>query len=439
VLHRREFLGTLSSLGLAGCLSQNPDPDPETGTETVIPPPGATGYWYTHPDPTGNRFVEGRGNLRDAEAVSIETDGTPNWLVAHPAGRGSAWTVVTEDGSVTRWSVEDREATTVGSYDLLPEETPPVVATYEDEARLVRPPEGMPVTATPAVAGVDSPKLIYVNDGGDLAVAEADESTGGSEGASVDTTSFDVDALPDARIAEVGESRYALFGDMTDRYRHGALGDNLEGSSLVVYDAEENEIVSRSEPLSPDVFEGLGPMAADVDDNSEREIVTTVANSSQGARIAVFGPEGERIATGPVHEPGWRHQLAVAPFGPDWGTEIAVVRKPHVDKVLEFYSLRDGSLDVVATLEGFQSHTYRSRNLDGAVAVDADEDGTTELLVPTAQRDEIAAVRRHPGGAEVVWRKKLEGRVTSNITGVATEDGIAVGVANRSGVRVWQG
>lgn len=427
---RRTFLGVVSSLAVSGCLSGNPDP--ETGTQTVLPSSGATGYWYTNPSPTGNRLIGGRGNLRDADAVTIETDGVPRWVVAHPAEEGSGWTVATEDGSVTRWRVEDGEATKEGNYDALPSGTPPVVATYEDEARLVRPPDGMPVTAAPTVAGTDEPRLLYVNDEGELVVAEE------GEGSSPETTTFGVSSIPDARIAELGDERYMLYGDATDRYRHGALGDNIEGSSLVIYEEEENEISLRAE-LEQDVFEGLGPMVADVDDDGESEIVTTIANSSEGARIAVFSTDGERIATGPIHEPGWRHQLAVASFGADGGTEIAVVRKPHVERVLEFYRLRGGSLDVVATIQGFQSHTYRSRNLDGAVAVDADDDGSTELLVPTTERDEIAAVRRSRDGAEVIWRKSLEGTVTSNITGVATDDGVAVGVADASGVHVWQG
>jgi hypothetical protein len=429
----------MTAIGATGCLSS--DDVPETGTEAVVPR-DATGY-YTNPDATGNRFVQGQGSLRESDRVTIDTDGVPRWLVAVPTDTGSRWTVVTEDGSVSRWGVGDGEATREEGYERLPRGYPPLVTRKGEKTRLVRPPEGMPVTATPTVAGGDPPKLLYVNERGDLVVGKnSSRSTESNEdrnrSGSVEKYSFGVDSIPDARIAEVDGGRYALFGDATDRYRHGALGDRIEGSTLVIYDSEKDR-VSKTELPRPDVFEGLGPMAADVDGDGDREIVTTVANSTEGARIAVFGPDGGRIATGPVHEPGWRHQLAVAPFGAEGGAEIAVVRKPHVDKVLEFYSLRGGSLEVVSTLGGFQSHTYGSRNLGGAVAADADKDGSTELLVPTAERDEIAAVRRTPEGTEVVWEKELEGVVTSNITGVSLGDGISIGVADESGVHVWQG
>jgi hypothetical protein len=426
------------ALGATGCLSSNDLP--ETGTETVIPE--GTASYYTNPSPTGNRFIRGSGNLEDTDRVSIDTEGTPRWLVAVPSGDGSVWVVVTEDGSTNCWRVEDGETTNEKDYRSLLQEYPPVV-TDGEKIRLVRPPEGMPVTATPAVVNGDIPKLLYVNEEGELVVAERNGRNGGSgedttTNVTVEVSHFDIESIPDARITEVDGGKYALFGDATDRYRHGALGDSTEGTSLVIYDSERDEISSKTELPRPDVFEGLGPMAADVDGDGDREVVATLANPSDGARIAAFGPDGGRLATGPVHEPGWRHQLAVAPFGANGETEIAVLRKPHVDKVVEFYRLRGGSLEVVNTLAGFQSHTYGSRNLGGAVAVDADDDGSTELLVPTAERDKVAAVRRTPDGAETVWQKELKGSVKSNITGVSLRDGVSIGVADGSGVHVWQ-
>jgi hypothetical protein len=254
-----------------------------------------------------------------------------------------------------------------------------------------------------------------------------------------ETERLPVDGLPDGRLAAVGDGRYALFGDATDRYNHGALGDTIEGETLYVVDADEGEIVARSTLDPPTVFEGLQPLVADMDDDGRPEIVTTVADSADGARIAVFSPSCERLATGPIHEPGWRHQLAVAPFGPDGAPELAVVRKPHVDRVLEFYRLRDRSVDIVATVDGVSSHTYGSRILDGALAGSFTGDGTPELLVPTASQDELAAVRREGDTASVASRLSLDGPATSNITGVTRPDGgVAVGVATATTVRVWQ-
>jgi hypothetical protein len=154
----------------------------------------------------------------------------------------------------------------------------------------------------------------------------------------------------------------------------------------------------------------------------------------------VYATDGTELATGPVYGPGWRHQLCVAPFGPDGGTELAVVRKPHVDRMLECYRLDGGELTVTAAHEGYASHTYGSRNVDGGLAADLDGDGRPELLVSTTDRRALAAVRRTSGGVERVWTLPLGGDLVTNVAGVARDGGrLAVGAGTAEGVRIWQG
>ncbi len=429
MLTRRSLLATLAGAGLAGCsFDADSDDSGSTGTPaTDSTPPGGSRYWYTHPQPTGNRLLSGAGNVRNAEPVRFEPEGQPQWLVAHPTGDECHWTVVTSDGRASRWVVRDGSAERTAEHDPLPPGTQPVVATGEGSSRLVRPPGDMASRTSPAVVpGEDGPAtLLYVATDGDVVVAGEDR------------TRLAVDALDDGRPAALGDGRYALFADPTDRYSHGALGDTTEGSSLVVVDATDPGTAWETTLDAPVVFEGLQPLVADLDSDGEPEIVTTVADTAEGARIAVFDAGGERLATGPVYGPGWRHQLAVGPFAPDGRRELAVVRKPHVDRVVEFYRL-DGSLDVVATVEGVSTHTYGSRILDGALAGDLDGDGRPELLAPTTDRRTLVAVRRTGDGAETAWRRELDGPVRSNLAGVALADGVAVGVGAGDGVTVWQ-
>lgn len=394
------------------------------------PTPASRSFWYTHPRPSGNRLLDGRGEIRAATPVEFAPAGVPQWLVAHPAPSGSRWTVVTTDGRATRWHVSDGDAVREATFEPLPAGLPPVVTTAGKAPKPLRPPGDIGPGAGASVwAGTDAgrPTLLYHADSGDLVIADGE------------TTRFPVDGLPDGRLAALGRGRFVTFGAATDRYRHGALGDTIEGSSLVVVDASEPSVVARTSLPEPSVFEGLQPLAADLDGDGNREIVTTVADATDGARIALFDAAGDRIATGPIYGSGWRHQLAVAPFSPDGRAEIAVVRKPHVEHVLEFYRLVDDQLAVSATLSGFRSHTYGSRNIDGAVAGDLNGDGRVELLVPTTDRRELAAVRRSAGDASVVWRRALGGRLATNLTGVTLPDGrVAVGAGTGETVRVWQ-
>lgn len=187
----------------------------------------------------------------------------------------------------------------------------------------------------------------------------------------------------------------------------------------------------------PAVFEGLYPLVADLDDDGRPEVVTTVATATGGARIRVYTPDGRERATGPAYGPGWRHQLCAAPFGPDDTTELAVVRKPHVDRTLEYYRLDAGDLTIRATREGYATHTYGSRNVDGGLGGDFDGDGRTELLVPTTDRTALSLVRRVADRAEPVGALPLGARLTTNLVGVRAAGQVAVGAGTADGVRVW--
>jgi len=433
---RRAWLAAVATVGAGGCVGRRAREGTPTGTadqtdgsadrDSATPPPSDGRYWYTHPQPTGNRRLAGSGAVRDAEPVVLDTAGTPRWLVATPATEGSYWSVATGDGTVEQWAVTADGTSRLSQTGTLPTGTPPVVADTGDGPQVVAPPADASSLSAPMVwSGDGRRRFVSVTRDGGLAVGDERIAVG---------------APPDVRPAALGDGRYAVFARRTDRYRHGALGDTTEPSSLAIVDAAERSVVTEHRLDPPLVFEGLQPLVADLDGDGRPEIVTTVADSAGGARIAVFGPDGSRLATGPVYGSGWRHQLAVARLGPDGGPALAVVRKPHVERVLEIYRLDGGSLSVVGTLDGFASHTYGSRVLDGAVAGDLDGDGRAELLVPTTARDTLAAVRYGTDGPAQVWTLPLDGTLRTNVTGVALSDRrVAVGAGTGTAVRVWQG
>jgi hypothetical protein len=247
---------------------------------------------------------------------------------------------------------------------------------------------------------------------------------------------LDVGALPDARPRLVDEGRVALLGGATDRYGHGALGDETEAGRVVVLDVTGPDLRFVTDVrLEGTVVEGLAPLV--VGDDPTMHV--TESDREGGARQVVYAADGSRLAAGPPIGQGfrWRHQLCVAPFAPDGVPELAVVRTPHIGGTAEFYR-RDGSeLRIAATEPGVSSHALGSRVLDGGFAADVDGDGRPELVVPDDARTSLVVVKRTAEGAETAARVPVGGRVTSNLHAVRALTGLQVGVGRPGGLRVW--
>jgi hypothetical protein len=172
--------------------------------------------------------------------------------------------------------------------------------------------------------------------------------------------------------------------------------------------------------LEGDVFEGMVGMFADLDGDEVDEYIMTVSNAETGARLVVLDDNADLVAeSDPIGQGGrWRHQIAAAPFGPNGEVELVDVRTPHIGGVVEYFAMRNRQLELVASLEGFASHTIGSRNLDMAVAFDVDGDGQVELVVPNTPKDELAVLRRVGDSVEVVMTLPLGGVLSTNLVAV---------------------
>jgi hypothetical protein len=454
---RRAFVAVAgaATVGLAGCSGTGDTGETTTSRARVDAETSSHDSGYTYQRPTGNRVVAGEGGVPEADSVDVSVDWTPAWVVGvsgdsehhvgtssdGEAGDGAAsrWTIVGESGEVAGVRIRDGEASTVeiepselptGTPPLLRDGQPPEVltspASLADSARATHP--------VPVEDG-----LLSISADGDLVLWDA---VNGDDAIEVDRLALD--ALPDARIVIAGgaDRRAFVFADATRRYDHAVLGDGLEAGSVAVVDHSDglSEMTRiRPEPADSAVFEGIAPIAADLTGDGEREVVVTESDADRGARVVAFDAGGERLAAGPAigHGYGWRHQLAVAPFAPDGSAELAAVRTPHVGQTAEFYRLVDGELRTVGTTSGYSSHAMGSRNLDGGLAGDLDGDGRIELLVPTADRRKLGAVRRTQDGAEGVWEVGLGGELATNLGAVASGGRVTVAAGWDGAVRFW--
>ena len=246
--------------------------------------------------------------------------------------------------------------------------------------------------------------------------------------------------LPDARVAKDGDTWVALV-EPTDLYPHAVIGDDLEAAAIQVLDVCDGTSTT-IEIDAPDVIEGISPILADLDDDGELEIVVTVSNAEVGARLVAYSQSGELVGeSDPIGQGNrWRNQMGVAPIGPNGEVELVSLRLPHINGVVEFFSLIDGRLVQTAESEGYTSHQIRSQNLDLGVIFDATDSDELNVVVPTQSRATLAVIGRTEDGAELLETIELDGRVVSNLSIDEVAQRVAVGTdANRLIVWVAQG
>ena len=377
-----------------------------------------TVFGYTYQKANGNRLAVGTGAMNFVQPLDIRLEGEPAWVVGVPVdGGGTIWTAVLVDGRVQSFMVLAGSVTPVSlGTNQLPPGMPPLLVVYSGVPRLVtvRTGDASPLTH-PIILGDNPEDVAYIAVDGDLIVIKDGE-----------TTRLAVNALPDARILQDPLGRLLVVTGASSRYVHGVLGDQIEGTSLTLVETDPVVAIVNTISTGLQVFEGSAPIWCDLDDDGDWEIIATLADAVEGARIVIFNEAGERLVEGPSAERGylWRHLLVAAPFGGGNQMFLADNLTPHSGGITEFYRWDDDAgLIVVSSAGGYSTHELGSRNLDRVIAGDLDGDGLLELLVPGQSGDLLGAFRLQGGAANLVWSIELGADLTTNIAGVTNLDG----------------
>ena len=158
----------------------------------------------------------------------------------------------------------------------------------------------------------------------------------------------------------------ADYAAPTDRYPHGALGDDLEWAALVLTVGGQQRRFTLPEEL---VFEDTAPRLADLGGDGAPEVIVVESHASQGARLAVWGAEG-RIAATPFIGARfrWLAPLGAADLDGDGRVEIAYVETPHLGRTLRLVRLEGGTLVPVAEAKGHTNHRFGDTFLQGGIA-----------------------------------------------------------------------
>lgn len=212
--------------------------------------------------------------------------------------------------------------------------------------------------------------------------------------------------IPHGQVAKApGEGVVAAwYSCPTDRYRHGVLGDSIEGGCLYVRDDNNQEI---SVELSASfVFEDTTPRIADMNGDGMNDVVTVRSDVRSGAALAIYGiVDGalqEIAATATIGTANrWLAPAGIADFNNDGRNDVAYVQTPHIGGILRVWSMLDGGFTEIARMGGFSNHAIGSTRVSTSRVLDDNGDQVPDLALPDRFAAETIIVTLHPKPAEL--------------------------------------
>ena len=389
-----------------------------------------------------NRVVSGRGSFPRLVVLSFASDVPFRWVVSLPPKRLAA---IDAGGTLWIFEITPTELQVLGRYgEVASADGPPAVAALGEgrKAVLAVSSEGrLLVWSEGALRAFDVgsplshltfpvPVSLEAKSWDDLLAVAADGAVlliGGLLSVPRVVSRVDVQALPDARIT-VGSIdgttpvQAVVLSEGTERYRHGALGDKVEASSLTVIDVAANALAVRVRYVvrPPAVIEDLIPIIAPIGEGTRAALVMVKSVVRQGSSVLVLGwRDGglDTLAEGPAlgQSNRWVHVIGAADVTGDRVPELIAVNTPHIAGVLVAYERRATSLVPVAKALGYASHALGSRNEDQAVLADLSGNGRLEVILPRQSRDVLAGLALSNGRWEEQWALQLAGPVQSNL------------------------
>lgn len=235
-------------------------------------------------------------------------------------------------------------------------------------------------------------------------------------------------AIPQSRLQAVGPLTVFL-SDPTRDHDHGVLGDAIEAGSVTI--AERQRVQPGPDPkpvpvqttrvtAGPDaVFEDLEPRLVELERGAPPHILVVKSYRDRGSALAVIGKRDGAWAilaeTPPLGAPQrWLNPAAIADFDGGGKVQIALVKTPHLEGVLQVWAWDGAKLALKHEAPGYSNHARGATALDLAAAVDLDADGVPELVIPTLDRKSLAILSLK-GGIKELWRISLPAAVKTGI------------------------
>jgi len=196
--------------------------------------------------------------------------------------------------------------------------------------------------------------------------------------------------LPEQAIAiSLDSNVYAQYTMPTDRYRHGILGDRVEGGQLVVVvNSDFYELTLENQY----VFEDIRPRLYDVDKDGELEFITLRTHTALGGGITIYKIINQQLTEyAQVAEIGrsnrWLNVVAIHDLDNDGMVELAWIETSHIGGTLKVAKITEGILQVLAETAQYSNHAIGERNL--CLSVLTEQGGQKVIYVPNQNKSKI--------------------------------------------------
>lgn len=198
----------------------------------------------------------------------------------------------------------------------------------------------------------------------------------------------DPNAIPDVQVSRgSNDIANAWLIDPTTRYAHFVRGQNYEAGGLRVQLSNGQVLTHTLEKQF--VFEDRTARLADLDGDGRDEVIVVLTSVQKGAALAAYGvEEGELVLK--VRTPfiglsfRWLNPAGIADFNGDGQLDVALVQKPHLSKVLEFWTMENGEFVRIARADNVSNHHNGSPFTKLSAVADFDKDGLSDLATLNA-------------------------------------------------------
>ena len=235
---------------------------------------------------------------------------------------------------------------------------------------------------------------------------------------------FISELLPQS-VPASSNGRVAWLAGPTNAYPHAVLGDDLEASTLRIWDSGKTVEIEAGPGA---VFEDLRPRWHDFDEDGRPEVMVVRTRADAGAALAVFSTDGSLVSeTDPIGTSfRWLCPIGAGDLDDDGVSELVWVVRPHLDATLTVARYEDDGIRAVAELPGHSNHLLGSSQIRQSLILE------NRVVVPGEAFGELVFFEMHADTLQEVERWALGGELLTDLHVVG--DDLVYGIEGPQGV-----